>query len=188
MLCSWQKEPSSTERICGPASFKGLMRRNAMKLLLTSAGISNGSIRAALVDLLGKPIAASVALCIPTAAYSIPNGPGEAWRQMREWGDLNWKTFGVLELTALPSIRREEWLPQLEAADALLVGGGESFYLSYWIWQSGLADILPSLLRDKVYAGASAGSMLATKTFGERYDGANPLTGSDKTLGLVDFA
>src|SRR6478735_5893698 len=52
-----------------------------MKLLLTSAGIKNPSIHDALVDLLGKPIAESNALCIPTAGYGHPQGsPGGAWR------------------------------------------------------------------------------------------------------------
>ena len=43
-----------------------------MRLLLTSAGIKNPSIHNALVDLLGKPIAESNALCIPTAGYGHP--------------------------------------------------------------------------------------------------------------------
>ena len=52
-----------------------------MKLLLTSAGIKNTSIHNALVDLLGKPIAKSDALCIPTASYGHPMaGPAAAWR------------------------------------------------------------------------------------------------------------
>ena len=52
-----------------------------MRLLLTSGGIKNASIRDALVDLLDKPIAESSALCIPTAAYAHPMaGPGGAWR------------------------------------------------------------------------------------------------------------
>jgi dipeptidase E len=38
-----------------------------LKLLLTSAGVRNASIRDALVELLGKPISESTALCIPTA-------------------------------------------------------------------------------------------------------------------------
>jgi dipeptidase E len=45
-----------------------------MRFLLTSAGIKNTSIHNALVDLLGKPIAESSALCIPTAAYGHPHG------------------------------------------------------------------------------------------------------------------
>jgi hypothetical protein len=45
-----------------------------MKLLLTSAGISNKTIRNALINLLGKPIAESTALSVPTAMYALPNG------------------------------------------------------------------------------------------------------------------
>ena len=84
-----------------------LARRGTMKFLLTSAGISNPSIRNALIDLLGKPIATSTALFIPTAAHSIPDGPSEVWRQTRTWVELGWKAFGVLELTALPGILQE---------------------------------------------------------------------------------
>lgn len=158
-----------------------------MKLLLTSAGISNDSIRIALEDLLGKPIAESTALCIPTATYSISDGPAETWRQICSWSELGWKTFGMLELTALSGILQEHWLPHLKATDALLVNGGESFYLCYWMWQSGLADLLPSLLQDVVYVGASAGSVVVTQTFRKPYDGIKPPIGSDKALGLVDF-
>ena len=43
-----------------------------LKLLLTSGGITNPSILDALVDLLGKPIADSTALCIPTAQWGHP--------------------------------------------------------------------------------------------------------------------
>ena len=52
-----------------------------LKLLLTSAGIKNTSIHEALLDVLGKPIAESNALCIPTAAYGHPMaGLAAAWR------------------------------------------------------------------------------------------------------------
>ena len=51
-----------------------------MRLLLTSAGIKNTTIRSALVELLGKPIADSSALCIPTAIYAFPGGAGKAWQ------------------------------------------------------------------------------------------------------------
>ena len=89
-----------------------------MRLLLTSAGIKNTSIHDALVDLLGKPIAESSALCIPTAAYGHPMaGPGAAWRFISgqeprcPMCELGWKSLGVLELTALPSIDEERWVP-----------------------------------------------------------------------------
>ncbi|HET7069254.1 MAG TPA: peptidase E, partial [Nocardioides sp.] len=82
-----------------------------MKLLLTSGGVTNASIRDALVELLGKPIDESTALCIPTAQYGHPMvGPGVmAWQfisgnSQNPMVDLGWKSVGVLELTALPSI------------------------------------------------------------------------------------
>src|ERR1700751_3716766 len=103
-----------------------------MRLLLTSAGIKNTSIRNALVDLLGKPIAESSALCIPTAVYAM-GGPGVAWRfitgrAITPMCELGWKSMGVLELTALPSIDGGDWLPEVQETDALLGGGGDGVY------------------------------------------------------------
>ena len=164
-----------------------------MKLLLTSAGIKNTSIHNALVDLLGKPIAESNALCIPTASYANTNGaPVRAWQFIsgREPNcpmcELGWKSLGVLELTALPSLGQEHWIPWVEEADVLLVNGGDPLYLCYWMQQSGLADLLPSLRA--VYVGLSAGSMVMAPNIGEDFVGWKPPTGGDRTLGLVDFA
>jgi dipeptidase E len=164
-----------------------------MKYLLTSAGIKNTSIRNALVDLLGKPIAESSALCIPTAAYANPGGAGHAWRFISgqegrtPMCELGWKSLGVLELTALPSIDKKLWIPMLQETDVLLVGGGDPLYLCYWMQQSGLADLLPSL-REAVYVGLSAGSMVMAPNIGEDFVGWKPPTGGDITLGLVRFS
>jgi len=165
-----------------------------MRLLLTSAGIKNTSIHDALVDLLGKPIAESTALVIPTAAYGHPMAlPGPAWRFIsgREprtpMCELGWKSLGVLELTALPSIDEENWVPMVKEADILLVGGGDSLYLCHWMRQSGLADLLPSL-RETVWAGLSGGSMVMTPNIGEDFVVWKPPTGGDRALGIVDFS
>ncbi|HZU66591.1 MAG TPA: Type 1 glutamine amidotransferase-like domain-containing protein [Ktedonobacteraceae bacterium] len=180
-----------------------------MKFLLTSGGITNDSIRNALVDLLGKAIAESSALYIPTALYANPNGPAMAARLIRgetktapfpdgftSMCEVGWKSLGVLELTALPSINEERWLPLVQETDALLVEGGDPLYLCYWMRQSGLADLLPELGRETVYVGLSAGSMVVTPYFGETYDGwfcreppaRNLPAGDDRALGLVDFS
>ena len=165
-----------------------------MKFLLTSAGISNKSIRDVLVDLLGKPIAEASALCIPTAAYALPGGAVIAWKQIcGEYSaslfGLGWKSLGVLELTALSSLKRERWVPMVEEVDALLVNGGDPLYLSYWMRQSGLADLLPSLRSEMVYVGLSAGSMVIGPTFGgENYGGIDLTIDDDSGLGMVDFA
>jgi dipeptidase E len=165
-----------------------------MRLLLTSAGIKNPSIRDTLVDLLGKPIAESTALCIPTASYGHPMaGPGAAWRfisghePQTPMCELGWKTVGVLELTALPSIDAEQWVPMVKETDVLLVNGGDALYLCHWMRQSGLADLLPSL-RETVYVGLSAGSMVMTPSIGQDFVIWRPPTGGDETLGLVDFS
>jgi dipeptidase E len=163
-----------------------------MKLLLTSAGIKNTSIHNALVDLLGKPMAESSALCIPTAAYGHPMaGPGAAWRFISGRAttpmcELGWKSLGVLELTALPSIDEELWVPMVQETDVLLVNGGDPLYLCYWMRQSGLADLLPSLRA--VYVGLSAGSMVMAPNIGADFVRWTPPTGGDETLGMVGFS
>jgi dipeptidase E len=164
-----------------------------MRYLLTSGGIKNASIHNALEELLGKPIAQSNALCIPTAMYALPNGPTLAWQQISGVAEstmceLEWQSLGVLELTALPSINKDYWVSQVQKTDALLVGGGDPLYLCYWMRQSGLADLLPSLRPETVYVGLSAGSMVMTPSIGEDFVRWKPPTGGDKTLGLVDFA
>lgn len=165
-----------------------------MKLLLTSAGVKNASIHAALVGLLGKPIAEATALCIPTAQYGHPMvGPGVeplkfiSGTSELTMVDLGWKSVGVLELTALPSIEEQYWVPLVRETDVLLVAGGDALYLGHWMRQSGLADLIPSL-RETVWVGLSAGSMVMTPRIGEDFVQWRPPSGDDSTLGVVDFS
>ena len=83
---------------------------------------------------------------------------GGASTPLREGG---WKSLGVLELTALPSLKEEQWVPWVQEADALLVWGGDVLYLTHWMRQSGVADLLPSLT-ELVYAGVRAGRIAVT--------------------------
>ena len=101
--------------------------------------------------------------------------------------DLGWKSIGVLELTALPSIDEERWVPLVRATDVLLVAGGDALYLCHWMRESGLADLLPSLT-ETVWVGLSAGSMVMTPRIGEDFVGWKPPSGDDSTLGIVDFS
>jgi dipeptidase E len=94
--------------------------------------------------------------------------------------------LGVLELTALPSIKEEYWVSVVQETDALLVGGGDPLYLCYWMRQSGLADRLPSLRA--VYVGVSAGSLVMAPDVGEDFAHWKPPASGDRALGLVDFA
>ena len=169
-----------------------------MKFLLTSAGISNSSIAKALVELLGKPIEEASALFIPTAIYPFSGGGGMAWKAISGAAgnplcELGWKSLGLLELTALPTIRRENWVPTVRETDALLVWGGDVLYLTYWLRQSGLADLLPSLT-NTVYVGVSAGSIAVTPyncdaEFDLQFmpEGSDMAAEAERALGLVDF-
>ena len=165
-----------------------------MKLLLTSGGVTNPSIREALVELLGKPIAEATALCIPTAMYAHPMvGPGtKPWdfitgREENPMVDLGWRSMGILELTALPSLDEDLWVPRVRETDALVVAGGDALYLAHWMRESGLADLLPGLA-DQVWVGLSAGSMVMTPVVGEDFIQWRPPSGDTSTLGLVDFS
>lgn len=165
-----------------------------MKLLLTSGGITNESIRTALVEMLGKPIDEADALFIPTAQWGQPMcSPQTVWQSTADrWpGEAGlcgqgWRSVGVLELTALPTIDRARWEAWVRAADVLLVDGGEAVYLARWMRESGLADLLPSL-SDTVWVGVSAGSMVMTPRIGEHFVDWRPGEG-DETLGVVDFS
>jgi dipeptidase E len=163
-----------------------------VKYLLTSAGIKNASIHEALIDLLGKPIAECDALCIPTALYGHPHaGPRQAWRCIsgQETGTplgLGWKSVGVLELTALPSLDAELWIPLVRETDVLLVEGGDAAYLCHWMRESGLAELLPSL-GETVWVGVSAGSMVMAPRVGSDFVNWHSPAG-DVTLGVVDFS
>jgi len=164
-----------------------------VKLLLTSGGVTNPTIHAALVQLLGKPVAECRALVVPTAQWGHPMcGPtsvrgvvaGEP--DSRHLSGLGWASLGVLELTALPTIGPERWVPWVREADVLLVDGGDATYLCHWMRESGLADLQPSL-SDQVWVGVSAGSMVMTPRIGAAFV-EWPSAPDDRTLGVVDFS
>jgi dipeptidase E len=163
-----------------------------VKFLLTSAGIKNASINDAMLDLLGKPISECDALCIPTASYGhAPNGIRGAYRFITGQAttpmcELGWKSLGVLELTALPTIDRERWVPLVEEIDVLLANGGDALYLAHHMRESGLAALVPSL--SAVWVGLSGGSMAMTPRIGEDFKVWNPPDGGDTALGIVDFS
>jgi dipeptidase E len=144
--------------------------------------------------MLGRPIEDCTALCIPTAMYGHPHaGPGErvwefvAGRSEQPMTELGWKSVGLIELTALPTIDEARWVPLIQRADVLLVSGGDALYLCHWMRLTGLSDLLTSL-HDTVWLGMSAGSMVMTPRIGNEFVGWKPPEGDDRTLGVVDFS
>lgn len=173
-----------------------------MKLLLTSNGLSNATIADALEQMVGKPRKEIKIAHIPTAAFP----EDDIKHETKDWliDDLyRIKEFaGFVDIVSLADLTPEDVVKRLEYADVIFVGGGNSFYLSYWMEKSGLFDKLPELLRTRVYAGISAGSMIATKSirtasqainnpdkfYSQEYDELGPKGRSaGRTAELVDF-
>lgn len=174
-----------------------------MKLLLTSNGLANETICASLEKLTARPRADTRIAFIPTAALA----PDPNVDESRDWlaRDLHriGRYAGFLDVVSLADLRPQEVEKRLKAAHVIFVGGGNTFYLSYMFEKAGLFDVLPKLLSDRVYAGISAGSMIATssvrtasqaitnrtKFYDQRYDELGPQGASSaRTAGLVDFA
>ncbi|MEV6633578.1 Type 1 glutamine amidotransferase-like domain-containing protein [Actinoplanes sp. NPDC051470] len=167
-----------------------------MRALLTSSGVSNDSIRDALVGLLGKPIEEAGALIVLTGIYPFPGGPAMAWKAIAGEGaaslaGLGWKSLGILELTVLPHIDEAAWVPAVREADALLVWGGDPLFLAEWMRRSGLGGLLHALRDEAVYVGVSAGAIAATSTFVETYvepprGNGGPLESENVVFGTPD--
>ena len=169
-----------------------------MKLLLTSSGIANASIEQALVDLLGKPIAESSALFIPTGMHPYPGSSSRLVAAIRgetksPLCNLGWASLGLLELTALTSVQRESWQSALRETDALLVWGGNVMYLNHWMKTSGVAEFLPTL-ENLVYVGVSAGSIVTSPyncdaEWNREFVASEIATAehSDRAMGYVDL-
>ena len=163
-----------------------------MKLLLTAGGVTNPTINAAMIELLGKPVEECDALVCSTASYGhAPGGfagsyrfiTGRAQTPMTEFA---WKSFGNLEVAALATLDKDVWIPVVQAADVLLVNGGDALYLAHHMRESGLADLLPSL--NPVWVSLSAGSMVMTPRIGDDFKVWEPPGGGDRALGIVDFS
>ncbi len=173
-----------------------------MKLLLTSNGLSNTSIANALEELVAKPRDQIKVAFIPNAGFPVDDFKHDS----RDWlvNDLyRIKEFcGFIDIVSLADLTNNQIVERLEYADVIFVGGGNAFYLSYMMEKTGLFDALPKLLETRVYAGISAGSMIATqslrsasgaikntdKFYDEEYDEMGPEGRSaGRTAKLVDF-
>ncbi|MFA5827768.1 MAG: peptidase E [Candidatus Shapirobacteria bacterium] len=159
-----------------------------MKLLLTSAGLSNLSIVKAIERLLGKSAKGVKLAFIPTAANVEPGDKSWMIEDLNNFQKTGFEV-DIVDISALP---KEIWLPRIEKVDVLVFSGGNTFHLMYWLRKSGLNQLLPELLKSKVYVGISAGSMVVSKSIFLTSD--KPIFGEDRLgvaddrgLGLVNF-
>jgi dipeptidase E len=160
-----------------------------MKLLLTSGGISNRSIADALFDLTEKKPEDTIVVFIPTASNAETGDKDWLIDDLINLKNLNFKS---IEITDISAVDEKIWRPSVEGADVLYFAGGNTYHLMEWLNRSGLAKMLPELLKNKVYVGASAGSMVTNKdlalllsqiVYGEDMDKDHEMSG----LNFVDF-
>ena len=160
-----------------------------MKLLLTSGGITNASIAKALFDLVGKKPEDTSVVFIPTAA-NIDKGD-KTWL-IDDLINLKKQNFKSIDIADISAVEQKIWRPKLEEADVLFFEGGNTYHLMEWINKSGLVSFLPELLKNRVYVGASAGSIVASKDLSLRISQTVYEEDLDKTenmpgLNFVDF-
>lgn len=159
-----------------------------MKLFLTSEGLTNKTLVKAFNDLVGLPNEQIHIAFIPTAANITP---GEKEWLSTDCDNLRKQNY-VVDIVDISTLPKETWLPKIEEANVIFVGGGNTFHLMYWFEKSGLKDLIPTLLKTKVYAGISAGSMIAckwnsTKLDAHFYDEKLEEIDRYNCLGLTDF-
>jgi len=160
-----------------------------MKLLLTSGGLRNQTIVKALDELAGKPLDQLKVAFIPTASNI---EEGDKWwliDDLRRLSFLKFKQIDIVDISALP---KKIWLKRLEEVDVLFVSGGNTYHLMYWFNKSGLSKILSKLLKNKIYIGVSAGTVVATPSIINADFEAEPLKDIDEEifndgLNLVNF-
>jgi len=156
-----------------------------MKLLLTSSGLHNESLKAALRGMLAKPVGECSFLFIPTSYHAAVSDMSWLVDDIYQSHSMGWKQYLVLDIAVKSSWDKKLWWHMIEEADVIMVGGGNAGYLSYWLEKSGLFEVLPELLKTKVYVGVSAGSMVMTAGLQSTRIG-NPDAPADYEVNLDD--
>lgn len=128
-----------------------------MKLVLTSSDITNKKIYNEVLKLVGKP-ANKISVAVLTEASAV------------EQSDKRWlidgcsklsKTFGgkidIVNLLALDIFEVEK---RISECDIIYCFGGSTEWLKIVFDKTGFSKLLPKLLKNKVWIGSSAGSMI----------------------------
>lgn len=157
-----------------------------MKLLLTSAGITNDTIANTLSELIGKPLNEVGAAFILTAKNNRAVPVIEAMASQISQLDQRDISYILVD----PSFD-EDWQEKLDSVELVIIGGGNAFHLLNEARRTGFDRWLEDNLNKKVFVGTSAGSIILTPHIGvasvddgdENTVGITDLTG----LGFVDF-
>lgn len=152
-----------------------------MKLLLTSGGLRNPTLCKAFLDLAGKPANELKVAFIPTAMNTEPGDKGWAIAQMVHLQEMGADQVDIVDISAIP---KDIWLPRIEESNVIFVNGGNTTHLMTCFNESGLTEVLPDLIKTRVYVGVSAGSYIATPDLHFNSDKTNTVLDG---LHFVDF-
>lgn len=157
-----------------------------MKLLLTSAGITNESIADTLSNLVGKPLSQTKAALIVTARNNRDIPASEAVASQTEQLDYRGIDYRLVD----PS-EHLNWREILDTVELVIIGGGNTFYLLNEMRKTGFDLWLLENKNTKVYMGTSAGSIVMSPDISiaaidngdENTPGITDMTG----LSFIDF-
>lgn len=160
-----------------------------MKLILASAGFYTPGIAQKCAELVGKPIN-SINIAVINEAYAAE--PGDHGWVLDDLNNIKKYFKGRMELVNLLALDLKKVRERLALADVIFVVGGHTDYLMAVFKKTGFDTLLPKVLKNKVYVGSSAGSMVmgervSTKAYARVY-GETEDYGVQRYLGLVPFA
>ena len=122
-------------------------RSTRVRMLLTSAGMANGSIRTAFADLVARPLEETSVVVVLTASLAIPGDKRWVVNELARLDELRLRQIDLLDL-AVPSPNVEA---RLREADVVYVLGGDVYHLARTILDKDLGELLEELLAEKVY-------------------------------------
>lgn len=160
-----------------------------MRFLLTSCGFQTDEIVSACERLLGKP-AAATSVAVINEAYAVELGD-KRW-MIKELQRLAEIFGGEIDCVNLLALSPDQVRRRMQDKDLVFVVGGNTDYLMSVFDRSGFSQLLPELLREAVYVGSSAGSMVAgrrisTAAYQEVF-GEGGTFGVTRYLALADIA
>jgi dipeptidase E len=131
-----------------------------MKLLLTSGGIMNNAIKNALQSLIARTPQSTKIGFIPTAANVEPGNKDWFLSQLDNLRKFGFSWIDIID----PSSADTDWRARLRDVDVVFVSGGNTFHLLNQFRKTGFDKWLKTAVKEKVYVGVSAGSIIATPT------------------------
>lgn len=129
-----------------------------MKLFLTSSGLSDEN-EPTFLELLGRDPRGLKVAFIPTAMNQEPQEVKDKYIPV-DVADLEKLGMEVLFID-LENITEESVVETFKPFDIIYVYGGNTFHLMHYANTSGFKKHIQEIIKDKVYVGVSAGSVIA---------------------------